>query len=76
MIKEKFIYYMSTADDIFCNGKFFDKACDCYKKARDLYDLLDESAKHEYSSLMDKLTLKYCDYIKNQAAEDYKKKNY
>lgn len=76
MIKEKFIYYISTADDIFRNGKLFDKACDCYKKARDLYDLLDESAKHEYSSLMDKLTLKYCDYIKNQAAEDYKKKNY
>lgn len=76
MIKEKFIYYISTADDIFCNGKFFDKACDCYKKARDLYDLLDESAKHDYSSLIDKVTLKYCDYIKNQAAEGYKKKNY
>ena len=76
MDKNKFIYYISVADDIFRNGQSFDKACVYYKKAKEMYNFFDEAIKKRYLNLMLRIAKSYCNYIKAKASEEYKKKNY
>lgn len=76
MDKNKFIYYISVADDIFRNGQSFDKACVYYKKAKEMYNFFDEAIKKRYLNLMLRIAKSYCNYIKDKASEEYKKKNY